>query len=64
MSVSLGAEAHSGLVPLVVSDPRGPAQPTRGRGEANDLPRSVELASRDVMDEVCQRMAKQGRRWE
>ena len=64
MSVSLGAEAHAGVLPVSVNEVRGPSRPARGRSEANDQPASVELACRDVMDEVRYRMAQQGRRWD
>jgi hypothetical protein len=64
MSVSLGAEAHASVLPVGVNEVRGLSRPARGRSEGNDQPASVELASRDVMDEVRYRMAQQGRRWD
>jgi hypothetical protein len=64
MSASLGAEAPVNVLPVGVNDIRVPSRPVHGRTEAGNPPPSAALACRDVMDEVRNRMAQQGYRWE
>src|SRR5262249_12494670 len=63
MSLQISAKAPFRMFPTGVDESRPPGLPARGRSEASDQSVFV-LACRDVIDEVCLRMAVRGYQWE
>jgi len=64
MAISLGVKSPVRTHAGGSEEARGPSRVVGGWGDTQDQPASFGLACRDVMDEVRNRMARRGYRWD
>jgi hypothetical protein len=64
MSLQLSAKAPARILSSGSDEPRASSRHNWGRNDVGDGPNSFGLACRDVIDEVRQRMADRGYRWD
>ncbi len=64
MSLQISAKAPARTLATGSDEPRAAARHARGRVEGGQEPTSFGVACRDVIDEVRQRMADRGFRWD
>lgn len=64
MSLQLSAKAPVRTLASGSDEPRAASRHARGRHETGESPTSHGIACRDVIDEVRQRMAVRGFRWD